>query len=136
MTITKHTPVVVGDGATERLDELIRTRLIDLRTGVLQRWLRDWLDYGLYGQSTTAERRQLILEALQRQEEQTGGARPPERGKYTRHSIPDPYTRVRPGSTYVACAGQCGTYLQAARPAVIRCERCSRPARPTREETA
>ncbi|WP_347757314.1 hypothetical protein [Agrococcus sp. ProA11] len=141
MTITKHTPVVPSKAILAELDKLTTRGLLDLRRPNPPRWLDEWIDLGLYRQSTPAERRQIAADGLEREaqaERGQGDEHAPDEPADTLDGEPDTARtstarpavinsgrRVRPGTPYVACAGGCNHMLLRSKPAVAYCKDCT-----------
>lgn len=147
MTITRHTPVIPTDHATAELAKLIDRGRLDLRKPNPPRWFDDWIDLGLYRNSSPAERRQIALDGLERQA-QAQAASDAERAAQT---LPEGYEyrpskarparilstrRVRPGTPYVPCAAGCDHMHRSARPALIYCPDCKPTPRKKRTQPA
>ncbi|MGM1029418.1 MAG: hypothetical protein ACQEWM_06025 [Actinomycetota bacterium] len=147
MTITRHTPVIPTDSATAELNKLIDRGRLDLRKPNPPLWLDEWIDLSLYRNSSTAERRQIALDGLERQAQAQAAAdaenatqTPPADYEY-RPSKARPERilstrRVRPGTPYVPCAGGCEYFHLSSKPALIYCPECKPATRNKRAQPA
>ncbi|WP_306233866.1 hypothetical protein [Agrococcus beijingensis] len=132
--------------ALRSFDNLTASGAVNVNRPNPPRWFDQWLDdVADWRNGTPSERRALALIALEREwiakasapaqqpAEQAEETEPDEQPAVDPTAAPDTLddlcTRVRPGTSYVACAGGCGLHTRGSRPSARRCKPCSRPKR-------
>lgn len=133
MTITRHSPVIPTEHAYAALATAIKRGRLDLRIPAPPVWLARWLEAGMWQESTTAERRELAAEAIERRYQASHTDDEPSAPALDRvhasGAVPaflhDRYAIARPGTAWVPCAGGCERMLHRPRPAVAYCSRCT-----------